>query len=172
MTIPWDARNKGCTILHLSVGVFPFGSDGNDRRFTKNEQAISFPQTKRVHSVTCAPGGGAMFREQFLRVLGLPKRALRRERRLTIDELLPLAEAIVNYGLAIQAHERWSGNPPPYTIVELPELELRFGKTRQAINDTLLLLSAMGCAEPLDRHGHWKLSPTGPPSNHVDERAA
>jgi len=113
-----------------------------------------------------------MFREQFLRVLGLPKRALRRERRLTIDELLPLAEAIVNYGLAIQAHERWSGNPPPYTIVELPELELRFGKTRQAINDTLLLLSAMGCAEPLDRHGQWKLSPTGPPSNHVDERAA
>ncbi len=84
-----------------------------------------------------------------------------RERRLTIQELLLLAEAIVNYGLTIQESEQWSGHPPPDLIIRISELAVQFRKTPQGINDTLLLLRAMGRAEPLDCHGHWKLKLTG-----------
>jgi hypothetical protein len=37
---------------------------------------------------------------------------------------------------------------------------VRFRKTPQGIIDTLLLLRAMGRAEPLDCHGYWKLKLT------------
>jgi hypothetical protein len=84
-----------------------------------------------------------------------------REQRLTIQALLLLAEASVNYGLTIQASEPWSRLPPPYVIIAIPELAVRFRKTPQAMNDTLLLLRAMGRAEPLDCHEHWKLKLTG-----------
>jgi hypothetical protein len=113
-----------------------------------------------------------MFREQLRQVFGFLKRALRMEQRLTIDELLLLAEAFVDYGLTIQAHERWSALPPPYIIVEIPELAVRFSKTPQAINDTLLLLRAMSRAEPLDCNGHWKLKLTDIASSRKYERAA
>jgi hypothetical protein len=83
------------------------------------------------------------------------------EQRLNIQGLLVLAEAIFNYGLTIQASVQWSGVPPPYVIITISELAVRFRKTPQAINDTLLLLRAMGRAEPLDCHGHWKLKLTG-----------
>jgi|SRR2546429_8700769 hypothetical protein len=95
-----------------------------------------------------------------------------RERRLTIQELLLLAEAIFNYGLTIQASEQWSGLPPPFVIITIPELAVRFRKTPQAINDTLLLLRAMGRAEPLDCHGRWKLKLTFAVSGREDAEAA
>jgi hypothetical protein len=98
-----------------------------------------------------------MFRERLRQVSSFLKRTLRKEQRLTIQELLLLAEATVDYGLTIQASEKWSALPPPYVIITIPELAFRFTKTPQAINDILLLLRAMGRAEPLDCHGHWKL---------------
>lgn len=98
-----------------------------------------------------------MSRGHWRRLFGLFKRAVRMGRRLNIAELLLLAEAIFDYGVTIQASEKWSALPPPYVIVEIPELVLRFRKTPQAIQDALLLLKAEGLAEPLDDHGHWKL---------------
>ena len=95
-----------------------------------------------------------------------------RERRLTIEGLLQLAEAIFDYGLTIQASEQWSALPPPYIIIAIPELTVRFRETPQAINDTLLLLRAMGLCEPLDCHGHWKLKLTGALRGHEDVEAA
>jgi hypothetical protein len=95
-----------------------------------------------------------------------------REQRLTIEEVLQLAEAIFDYGLTIQASEQWSGLPPPYVIITIPELAARFRKTPQGIDDTLLLLRAMGRSEPLDCHGHWKLKLTGALSGHKDAGAA
>ena len=41
--------------------------------------------------------------DHWRRLVGLFKRALRTEQRLTIEELLQLAEAIFDYGLVIQA---------------------------------------------------------------------
>jgi hypothetical protein len=113
-----------------------------------------------------------MLREQSRRVLRSLRRALRMEQRLTIDELLPLAEAIFDYGLKIQGHENWSGPPPLYLIVSIPELALQFRKTPQDIIDTLLLLRAMDRAEPLDRQGHWKLRLADAPGRRKDEVAA
>jgi len=113
-----------------------------------------------------------MFREQLRHLFSFLKRTLRMEQQLTIQELLLLAEATVNYGLTIQASEKWSALPPPYVIITIPELAFRFTKTPQAINDTLLLLRAMGRSEPLDCHGHWKLKLTDIASSCEYERAA
>ena len=113
-----------------------------------------------------------MFREQLRQVSSFLKRTLRMEQRLTIQELLLLAEATVDYGLTIQASETWSALPPPYVIITIPELAFRFTKTPQAINDILLLLRAMGRAEPLDCHGHWKLKLIDLASSRKYERAA
>jgi hypothetical protein len=104
-------------------------------------------------------------------VFGFLKRALRMD-RLTIQELLLLAEAIFDYGLTIQASEKWLAPPPPYVIITIPELAVRFTKTPQAINDILLLLKTMGRAEPLDCNGHWKLKLTDFASSRKRERAA
>jgi len=113
-----------------------------------------------------------VFREQLRQVSSFLKRTLRMEQRLTIQELLLLAEATVDYGLTIQASETWSALPPPYVIITIPELAFRFTKTPQAINDILLLLRAMGRAEPLDCHGHWKLKLADFASSRKSERAA
>jgi|HubBroStandDraft_1064217.scaffolds.fasta_scaffold06132_9 hypothetical protein len=103
-----------------------------------------------------------MDREHWRRPIGLLKRVpqiarTQMERRLNIEELLLLAEAVFDSGLEIRASEKWSAIPPPCIIVEIPELALRLRKTPQAIKDALLLLRAEGLAEPLDCHGHWKL---------------
>jgi len=113
-----------------------------------------------------------MYLGHLLELLGRLKRALRMEHRLTIEELLQLAEAIFDYGLTIQAYEKWSALPPPYIIVEISELALRFRKTPKAIKDTFLLLRAMGRAEPLDCQGHWKLKLAGILSGREDVGAA
>jgi hypothetical protein len=113
-----------------------------------------------------------MFREQLRQAFGFLKRTLRMEQRLPIQELLLLVEATVNYGLTIQASEKWSALPPPYVIITISELAVRFRKTPQGINDTLLLLRAMGWAEPLGCHGHWKLKLTAIASGRKYERAA
>jgi hypothetical protein len=106
-------------------------------------------------------------------VFGFLKRALRMEqRRLSIEELLPLVEAILDYGLTIQAHENWSSLPPPYTIVDISELALRFRRTPQDIKDALLLIRATGRAEPLGCRGHWKMKLTGAHISREAERAA
>lgn len=95
------------------------------------------------------------------RLVRLFKRTVRVERRLNIEELLLLAEAIFDYGLKIRASEKWSALPPPYIIIEVPELVQRLRKTPQAIQDAFLLLRAAGFAELLDCHGHWKLNLAG-----------
>ena len=112
-----------------------------------------------------------MFREQLRQGFGHLKRALRMKQRPTIDELLQLAEAVFDYGLTIQASEKWSALPPPCIIVEIPELAFRLRKSPQAIKDTLLLLRAMGRAEPLDCREHWKVKLPDTPSNRKYERA-
>src|SRR5882762_2963435 len=113
-----------------------------------------------------------MFRVQLRQVFGFLKRALRMEQRLTVEELIQLAEAIFDYGLTIQAHEKWSALPPPYIIFEIPELAFRFRKPPQAIKDTLLLLRAMGRAEPLDCREHWKVKLADIANSRKYERAA
>jgi hypothetical protein len=102
-----------------------------------------------------------MYWEQFGRVIVHVKRALRRDRRLTAEEfnqLLQLAEAIIDYGRMIQAHRRYS---VPNVILEITELANRFRETPQTIKDALLLLRDIGCAEPADLDGCWKLQLAG-----------
>lgn len=103
-----------------------------------------------------------MYREHLQRLIGLLKRTLRVERRLTLEEcyqLLQLAEALIEYGRMIQAH---LGHSAPYVIVEIPELALRFRETTEAIKDALRLLREMGRAEPLRVRGCWRVQLTDP----------
>jgi hypothetical protein len=98
-----------------------------------------------------------MYWEQFGRVIVHVKRALRKDRRLTAEEfnqLLQLSEAIIEYGRMIQEHRRYS---VPNVILEITELANRFRETPQTIKDALLLLRDIGCAEPADLDGCWKL---------------
>jgi hypothetical protein len=90
-------------------------------------------------------------------VLGHLKRALRKEQRPTIGELLQLSEAIIDYGRMIHAYHNSS---LPEVIVEIPELSHRFRETPQTIKDALLLLRGIGRAEPTDLDGCWKLEVT------------
>ena len=99
--------------------------------------------------------------QRFQRVIGLLKRALRKDQRLTVEEfnrLLQLSEAIIDYGRMI--HE-YCGFTVTFVIVEIPELARRFRETPQAIEDALLLLRDMGRAEPIHLHGCWKLQLAG-----------
>jgi hypothetical protein len=94
-------------------------------------------------------------------VIGLLKRALRMDQRLTVgefDQLLHLSEAIIDYGRMIQAY---CGFTVPVVVVEIPELARRFRETPQAIKDALLLLRGTGRAEPVHLHGCWKLQLAG-----------
>ena len=98
-----------------------------------------------------------MYREQFGRVIVHVKRALRKDRRLTVEEfnqLLQLSEAIIDYGRMIKEHRRYS---VPNVILEITELANRFRETPQTIKDALLLLRDVGCAEPADLDGCWRL---------------
>jgi hypothetical protein len=102
-----------------------------------------------------------MYWEQFGRVIVHVKRALRKDRRLTAEEfnqLLQLSEAIIDYGRMIQEYRRRS---VPNVILEITELASRFRETPQAINDALLLLRDIGCAEPAELDGCWKLQLAG-----------
>jgi hypothetical protein len=102
-----------------------------------------------------------MYWKQFGRVIVHVKRALRKDRRLTADELnqlRQLSEAIIDYGRMIQAHRRYS---VPNVILEITELANRFRETPQTIKDALLLLRDVGCAEPANREGCWKLQLAG-----------
>src|SRR6202011_6287100 len=98
-----------------------------------------------------------MYREHFGRVIVHVKRALRKDRRLTADEfnqLLQLSEAIIEYGRMIQAYGRYS---VPNVILEITELANRFRETPQTIEDALLLLRDIGCAQPPVLDGCCKL---------------
>jgi hypothetical protein len=102
-------------------------------------------------------GARVMYWEQFGRVIVQVKRALRNDRRLTAEQfnqLLQLSEAIIDYGRMIQAHRRHS---VPNVILEITELANRFRETPQTIKDALLLLRDIGCAQPADLDGCWKL---------------
>jgi hypothetical protein len=62
---------------------------------------------------------------------------LRKEQRPTVEELLQLSEAIIDYGRMIQAYRHYS---VPEVTVEIPELTHRFQETPQTIKDALRLL--------------------------------
>lgn len=91
-----------------------------------------------------------------LQLLGRLKRALRIDRRLTHEELLQLAEAIIDFGRMLQAHEGWRERPPRYTVVGTLELADRFREPEPTIKDALLLLETMGRAVPVTSR-IWKL---------------
>lgn len=112
-----------------------------------------------------------MYREYSQRLLDHLKLALRIDRRLTHEELLQLADAIIDYGRMIRAYEEWSAPPPPYTIVQIPELVRRFEETPKTIQDALLLLKSMGVAEPVSLR-IWKLKLIGAPRRLKDAGAA
>jgi len=102
-----------------------------------------------------------MYRKHLQRLVTHLKRALRMERRLTVEEfyqLLQLSETIVDYGRMIQAHCAYSA---PFVIVEIPELANRFRETPQTIKDALLLLRDIGCAESTSLNGCWRLQLAG-----------
>jgi hypothetical protein len=98
-----------------------------------------------------------MYRKHLQRLVTHLKRALRIERRLTVEEfyqLLQLSEAIIDYGRMIQEYYEC---PVPDVIVEIPELERRFRETQRNIRDALVLLRDMGRAEPTSLNGCWRL---------------
>jgi hypothetical protein len=95
--------------------------------------------------------------EQLRRIIRLLKRAMRIQRRLTLEEfylLLQLSEAILDHGRMLQSYY---ARPLEYVMVEIAELAFRLRETPQTIEDALLLLKDMGCADPYDRHGRWIL---------------
>src|SRR5260370_42666813 len=100
-----------------------------------------------------------MYWEPLRRVLGHLKRALRKERRPTVEELTQLSEAIIDYGRMIHAYHHCSLSE---VIVEIPELSHRFRETEHTIEDALRLLRGIGRAEPTDLDGCWKLEVAGP----------
>lgn len=102
-----------------------------------------------------------MYWEHLGRVIVHVKRALRKDQRLTADEfsqLRQLSEAIIDYGRMVQAYRRYA---VPNVILEITELANRFRETPQTIKDALLLLQDIGCAEPADLDGCWKLQLAG-----------
>lgn len=114
-------------------------------------------------------GAGVMDRDKLRRLIGRLKQALRRERRLTLEEfhqLLQLSRAILEYGQMIQDYR---GYAAPYAIVEVPELALRFRETPRTIQDALALLGGMGQAEPLHLRGCWKLRPAVAPRSEEND---
>jgi hypothetical protein len=98
-----------------------------------------------------------MGRDQLKRLLGRIRRALRIERRFTLEEsyeLLELSEAIIDHG---RMHQSYYKSPVAYVMVETKELAFRLRETPETIEDALRLLQVMGRAEPYDQSGRWKL---------------
>jgi hypothetical protein len=98
-----------------------------------------------------------MGRDRLQRLLGRIRRALRIERRLTLEEshqLLQLAETIIEHG---QMHQAFYEHRMEYLMVETKELAFRLRETPETIEDALRLLRVMGRADRYDRHGRWKL---------------
>ena len=101
-----------------------------------------------------------MYREHLQRWLDHLKRALRIDQRLTHYELRQLAQAIIDCGRMIQAYENWSGPPPPWVIVHIPELAHRFRETTLTIQDALQLLEVRGGATRVSSK-IWKVKVIG-----------
>jgi hypothetical protein len=102
-----------------------------------------------------------MYWKDFGRMIVHVKRPLRKDRRLTADEfnqLRQLSEAIIDYGRMIQTYRRYAA---PNVILEITELANRFREKPQTIKDALLLLRDIGCAEPANLEGCWKLQLAG-----------
>ena len=98
-----------------------------------------------------------MFRGSVRPLLGHLKRALRLERRLTVEQcysLLDLSEAVVEHGRMLQSYYE---RPLEYAMVQIPELAHRLRETPETVTEALMLLKDMGRAEPYDRHGRWRL---------------
>jgi len=98
-----------------------------------------------------------MYWKHFGRVILQVKRALGKDHRLTADEfnqLLQLSEEIIDYGRMVRAYRGYS---MPNVTLEITELANRFRETPQTIKDALLLLRDIGCAEPADLDGCWRL---------------
>ncbi len=107
-----------------------------------------------------------MLREQVRQVLRRLRRVLRMERRLNIEELCELAEAISHYAQMIQSREKWSAQPPLYVILEISELADRFRHPPRTIKDALLVLNLLGVADPLPRRRqYWKVKPADTPGS-------
>jgi hypothetical protein len=98
-----------------------------------------------------------MGRDRLQRLFSRIRRALRIERRFTLEEshqLLQLAETITEHG---RMHQSYYNNPMEYVMVETRELAFRLRETPETIEDALRLLQFMGRAQPYDRQGRWKL---------------
>lgn len=98
-----------------------------------------------------------MFRGSVRPLLGHLKRALRMERRLTVEQcysLLELSEAILDHGRMLQSYYE---RPLEYAMVEIPALAHRLRETPEKVREALLLLKDMGRAEPYGHQGRWRL---------------
>ncbi len=96
-------------------------------------------------------------RGQFQRLFGRIRRALRIERRFTLEEsyqLLQLAETILEHG---RMHRSFYEHRMEHVMVETKELAFRLRETPETIEDALRILRATGRAGRYDRHGRWKL---------------
>ena len=96
-------------------------------------------------------------RGQFQRLFGRIRRALRIERRFTLEEsyqLLQLAETILEHG---RMHQSFYEHRMEHVMVETKELAFRLRETPETIEDALRILRATGRAGRYDRHGRWKL---------------
>ena len=83
--------------------------------------------------------------------------------------MLQLSEAILDLGRMLQSYY---ARPLDYVMVEIAELAFRLRETPQTIEDALLLLKDMGCADPYDRHGRWILHPGETCDGHEKGEAA
>jgi hypothetical protein len=94
-----------------------------------------------------------MGRDQLQRLLGRIRRALRIERRFTLEEsyqLLELSEAIIDHA---RMHQSYYKRPMAYVMVDTKELAFRLRETPETIEDVLRLLQVMDREEPYDRSG-------------------
>lgn len=76
------------------------------------------------------------------------------------------ALAKLDYGGMIRAH---TFRPEPDAVVDIRDVAHRFRESPQAINDALLLLRNLGCADPTGRDGCWRLRLASSPRNRTDQ---
>ena len=123
--------------LGVGLSIDDFGTG-----YSSLSRLQGFPVDKLIASGVQTYSGERMYWEPLRRVLGHLKRALRKERRPTVEKLTQLSEAIINYGRMIHAYHHSS---LAEVIVEVPDLSHRFRETEHTIEDAFRLLRGMSC---------------------------
>jgi hypothetical protein len=98
-----------------------------------------------------------MGRDQLQRLLGRIRRALRIERRFTLEEsyqLLELSEAVVDHARLQQSYYQ---RPMDHAMVDIEEWPSAYERRRRPSKTRSGYCGLTGRGEPYDRHGRWNL---------------